>query len=81
MLVRCCLHRHVMQEAQEGSEEHRKLLEFREKLMAKGSVAAVAVFCPINHPTRHGQQRLLDPQYRAELLGEQSRSSSAKVPK
>ncbi|CAE7235798.1 GPATCH1 [Symbiodinium pilosum] len=49
-----------LQEAQEGSQEHRKLLEFREK---------------------HGQQRLLDPQYRAELLGEQSRTSksSAKV--
>ncbi|CAE7826492.1 GPATCH1 [Symbiodinium sp. CCMP2592] len=42
-----------LQEAEEGSEEHRKLMEFREK---------------------HGQQRLLDPRYRAELLGEQARA-------
>lgn len=42
-----------LQEAEEGSMEHRKLMEFREK---------------------HGQQRLLDPRYRAELLGEQSRA-------
>ncbi|CAE7556576.1 GPATCH1 [Symbiodinium natans] len=69
-----------LEEAQEGCEEHRKLLEFREKLvprfrpvqpLSKSMTGQVGGSEEITE--RHGQQRLLDPRYRAELLGEKSR--------